>query len=164
MGLARSGSASRSSSTALRSREATLSTHGEHTEPLIDSLPRIDRGSSGMFPGKEMFHPQIPLRIPCYDLVPISSITVVPPLTGNGASSAPAFHDLTGGEYKTQVRIHRDVADSRLLAIPTSRSQLQTTIRTETGFVGLAPPRGFAALCTGHCSMGVAPSIRAMLI
>lgn len=28
---------------------------------------------------------------------------------GNGPSGAPAFHDLTGGEYKTQEHIHRDV-------------------------------------------------------
>ena len=59
-----------------------------------------------------------------HDLVPISSITVVPPLAGKGASGAPAFHDLTGGEYKTQEHIHRDVADSRLLAIPTSRRRV----------------------------------------
>ena len=77
-----------------------------------------------VFPGKEVFHPQVLLRIPCYDLVPISSFTVVPPLTGKGASGAPAFHDLTGGEYKTQEHIHRDIADSRLLAIPTSWSRV----------------------------------------
>ena len=76
--------------------------------------------SSGKLPGKEMFHPQVLLRIPCYDLVPISSFAVVPPNKGKGASGASAFHDLTGGEYKTQEHIHRDVADSRLLAIPTS--------------------------------------------
>ena len=73
-----------------------------------------------VLPGKEMFHPQVLLRIPCYDLVPISSVTVVPPLASKGASGASTFHDLTGGEYKTQEHIHRDVADSRLLAIPTS--------------------------------------------
>ena len=67
-----------------------------------------------------MFHPQVLLRIPCYDLVPISRVTVVPPIAGKGALGAPAFHDLTGGEYKTQEHIHRNVADLRLLAIPTS--------------------------------------------
>ena len=71
-------------------------------------------------PGKEVFHAQVLLHIPCYDLVPISSFTVVPPPKSKGASGAPTFHDLTGGEYKTQEHIHRDVADSRLLAIPTS--------------------------------------------
>ncbi len=77
-----------------------------------------------VFPGKEVFHPQVLLRIPCYDLLPVSSFTVVPPPKSKGASGAPAFHELTGGEYKTQERIHRDVADSRLLAIPTSRSRI----------------------------------------
>ena len=67
-----------------------------------------------------MFHPQVLLRIPCYDLLPISNFTVAPPLAGNGFSGALAFHELTGGEYKTQEQIHRDVADSRLLAIPAS--------------------------------------------
>ena len=73
-----------------------------------------------IFPGKEMFHPQVLLRIPCYDLLPISSFTVVPPNKGKGPSGASAFHELTGGEYKTQERIHRGVADPRLLAIPAS--------------------------------------------
>ena len=45
---------------------------------------------------------------------------MIPPPKSKGASGAPAFHDLTGGEYKTQEHIHRDMADSRLLAIPTS--------------------------------------------
>jgi hypothetical protein len=43
---------------------------------------------------------------------------------GNGPSGAPAFHELTGGEYKTQERIHRGVADPRLLAIPASWSRV----------------------------------------
>ena len=67
-----------------------------------------------------MFHAQVLLHIPCYDLVPINSFTVVPPLASKGASGASIFHDLTGGEYKTQEHIHRNVADLRLLAIPTS--------------------------------------------
>jgi hypothetical protein len=78
----------------------------------------------GVLPGKEVFHPQVLLRIPCFDLLPISSFTVVPPLARNGPSGAATFHELTGGEYKTQEHIHRDVADSRLLAIPTSWSRV----------------------------------------
>ena len=33
-------------------------------------------------------------------------------------------HGVTGGVYKARERIHRDNADSRLLAIPTSRSRV----------------------------------------
>ena len=35
-------------------------------------------------------------------------------------SGTPGFLDLTGGEYKARERIHRSIADLRLLAIPTS--------------------------------------------
>ena len=40
--------------------------------------------------------------------------------TRGGISGTPDSPELTGGEYKARERIHRDVADSRLLAIPTS--------------------------------------------
>ena len=40
------------------------------------------------------------------------------------ASGATHSHGVTGGVYKTRERIHRDMADSRLLAIPTSRSRV----------------------------------------
>jgi hypothetical protein len=36
------------------------------------------------------------------------------------ASGTPTFHELTGGEYKTQELIHRNMSDLRLLAIPAS--------------------------------------------
>ena len=71
---------------------------------------------------KEVIQPQVPLRLPCYDLVPIRSfifggcfLTVSAP-----TSDAPPFRGLTGGVYKAQEHIHRSVADLRLLAIPTS--------------------------------------------
>ena len=87
-------------------------------------IPGIKRSRGINLPGKEAFHPQVLLRIPCYDLLPVSSVTVVPPLAGKGASGAPAFHELTGGEYKTQEHIHRGVTDPRLLAIPASWSRV----------------------------------------
>ncbi|EUA75408.1 hypothetical protein I553_3303 [Mycobacterium xenopi 4042] len=40
--------------------------------------------------------------------------------------------------YKARERIHRSIADLRLLATPTSRVELQTPIRTETAFQGFA--------------------------
>ena len=42
-------------------------------------------------------------------------------LTTSGATHS---HGVTGGVYKARERIHRDIADSRLLAIPTSRSRV----------------------------------------
>ncbi len=67
-----------------------------------------------------MIHPQVLLRIPCYDFIPISGFTLGPHSKVNGTSGAPTFRDVTGGEYKTQEHIQRVIADTRLLAIPTS--------------------------------------------
>jgi hypothetical protein len=60
---------------------------------------------------KEVIQPQVPLRLPCYDLVPVTDPTVVGCFL---AVSAPASggtnsHHLTGGVYKTRERIHRGV-------------------------------------------------------
>jgi len=70
-----------------------------------------------LLPRKEVIHPQLPLRMPCYDLVPIAGSTFVPSTGPSGISNSL---DLTGGEYKTRERIQRTVADMRLLANPTS--------------------------------------------
>ena len=68
---------------------------------------------------KEIVHPQVLLRIPCYDLSPVSSPTMSPHIA-RGISGITTSHALTGGEYKTQEHIHRNMSDLRLLAIPTS--------------------------------------------
>ena len=76
---------------------------------------------------KEVIQPHLPVRLPCYDLVPITSLTLdgsIPQGVRPPASGAAHFHDLTGGVYKARERIHRDVADSRLLATPPSRSRV----------------------------------------
>ncbi len=73
-----------------------------------------------------MIQPQVPLRLPCYDFVPVMNHTVANVfLTVKlSASGTIHFHDVTGGVYKARERIHRDNADSRLLAIPTSWSRV----------------------------------------
>ena len=71
---------------------------------------------------KEVIHPHVLVRIPCYDLTPITSPTLdVSPLAVRiTASSITSSHGLTGGVYKPRERIHRSMADLRLLAIPPS--------------------------------------------
>ena len=66
---------------------------------------------------KEVIHPLLPERIPCYDLILIADSTFCLYDRHSGISN---FADLTGGVYKTRERIHRDFADSRLLPIPRS--------------------------------------------
>ncbi len=91
---------------------------------------RLERGSgpttlravSQVLLRKEVIQPHLPVRLPCYDFVPIadptfdSSLLAVGPL----ASGVTDFRDVTGGVYKARERIHRSVADLRLLATPTS--------------------------------------------
>ena len=67
---------------------------------------------------KEVIQPQVPLRLPCYDFIPITIHTFG---TFLGATSGTnGFHDVTGGVYKAWERIHGAVADAPLLAIPAS--------------------------------------------
>ena len=69
-----------------------------------------------------MIQPQVPLRLPCYDFTPVMNHTVVTvfPKVRLITSGAIHFHGVTGGVYKARERIHRSVADLRLLATPTS--------------------------------------------
>ena len=64
-----------------------------------------------VIPRKEVIQPQVPLRLPCYDLAPVTEFTfdgslpkVRPPASGITNS-----HGVTGGVYKARERIHRDI-------------------------------------------------------
>jgi hypothetical protein len=58
---------------------------------------------------KEVIQPQLPLRLPCYDLAPVTSITLGAAILAvrQTTSGAPSFRGLTGGVYKARERIHR---------------------------------------------------------
>ena len=73
-----------------------------------------------------MIQPQVPLGLPCYDFTPVMNHKVVSdlPKVSLPTSFATHSHGVTGGVYKARERIHRDIADSRLLAIPTSWSRV----------------------------------------
>uniref|UniRef100_A0A6N2ND82 Small ribosomal subunit protein uS7 domain-containing protein n=1 Tax=Salix viminalis TaxID=40686 RepID=A0A6N2ND82_SALVM len=106
-------------------------------------------------PEKEVIQPHLPVRLPCYDFTPVTSPAFgIPPLAVKVTTSGMASsHSVTGGVYKARERIHRRMADRRLLAIPAS-CELQPAIRTEDGFLELAHPRGIATLCPGHWHKG----------
>ena len=70
---------------------------------------------------KEVFQPHLPVRLPCYDLAPVTTFTLG---RSSPTSGARGSHGLTGGVYKARERIHRAMADARLLAIPASRSRV----------------------------------------
>ena len=76
---------------------------------------------------KEVIQPHLPVRLPCYDFVPIADPTFdssLPQGVRPPASGVANFRDVTGGVYKARERIHRGVADPRLLATPTSRGRV----------------------------------------
>jgi hypothetical protein len=60
---------------------------------------------------KEVIQPQVPLRLPCYDLVPIAELTLGAcfPKVSVATLSPPHFRGLTGGVYKAQEHIHGGV-------------------------------------------------------
>ena len=75
---------------------------------------------------KEVIQPHVPVRLPCYDFTLLtghslggSFLAVKPPTL-----RAPDSDGVTGGVYKARERIHRGLADPRLLAIPTSCSRV----------------------------------------
>jgi hypothetical protein len=79
---------------------------------LTWKLPvRSSRGTCPLagLPRKEVIQPHLPVRLPCYDLAPITDLTlgVCPLAVGVTTSGAADFRGLTGGVYKARERIHR---------------------------------------------------------
>ena len=72
---------------------------------------------------KEVFQPHLPVRLPCYDLAPVIRFALGRS-SRSRPSGAPDSHGLTGGVYKARERIHRAMADARLLANPASRGRV----------------------------------------
>jgi hypothetical protein len=70
-----------------------------------------------------VFQPHLPVRLPCYDLAPVIDFTLGDSLRLSTLGTLNS-HGLTGGVYKARERIHRVIADTRLLANPTSRSRV----------------------------------------
>ena len=112
---------------------------------------------------KEVFQPHLPVRLPCYDLAPVTSVTL-----GRSSrlrpSGTPGSHGLTGGVYKARERIHRAMADARLPANPASWSRVADSIRTETCFTVSPPVARRPPSVPRHCNTCVAPDVRAVLI
>ena len=75
---------------------------------------------------KEVIQPHLPVRLPCYDFIPVIGLTLGASLLAvkSATSGETNSHDVTGGVYKTRERIHGVVADTPLLAIPTSCSRV----------------------------------------
>ena len=77
-----------------------------------------------LYSRKEVIQPQVLLRLPCYDFTPVANSAVSGSQFGIPISGEINSHGVTGGEYKTRERIHRSIADLRLLVIPASWSRV----------------------------------------
>ena len=90
------------------------------THPQNADAPLVPHKNG--LPRKEVIQPHLPVRLPCYDFVPIANPTFdhSPQTVRPWASGVTNFRDVTGGVYKARERIHRSVADLRLLATPPS--------------------------------------------
>ena len=75
---------------------------------------------------KEVIQPQVPLRLPCYDFIPVTNHSLEDSFLAVGKPTLGTIdsHDVTGGVYKARERIHGAVADAPLLAIPASRRRV----------------------------------------
>jgi hypothetical protein len=105
---------------------------------------------------KEVIQPHLPVRLPCYDFTPLTRHTF------DGSIPYGFSHRLR--VYKARERIHRGLADPRLLAIPTSCSRVaDCNPNWDRLLWGSAQGRPFASRCAGHCSTCVALDIRAMM-
>ena len=71
--------------------------------------PNPTAGRDSDLPRKEVIQPHLPVRLPCYDFVPITNPTFDGCLLAVGppASGVASFHDVTGGVYKAREHIHR---------------------------------------------------------
>ena len=92
-----------------------------------------------ILPRKEVIQPQLPLRLPCYDFTPItgptfdgSLLAVRPP-----ASGVTRFRGVTCGVYKARERIHRGIADPRLLATPPSWRRVSASNPNRVALYGI---------------------------
>jgi hypothetical protein len=75
-------------------------------------LPHTPSGgcdSKEALPRKEVIQPHVPVRLPCYDFVPVTNPTLGAclPKVSAATSGVAGFHDVTGGVYKARERIHR---------------------------------------------------------
>ena len=97
----------------LRSPAASPTQRGRRIDRVdqpgrVSTLASTDRRRLPL-PRKEVIQPHLPVRLPCYDFVPVTNPTFDGCLLAVGppASGVVGFHDVTGGVYKAREHIHR---------------------------------------------------------
>ena len=114
-----------------------------------------------ILPRKEVIHPHLPVRIPCYDLTPITKLTL-------GRNKFGRRVLLTFMVWRAVCTRPGNVFTATCWSAITSDSdfmQASFSLQSELGpvLMGFAPPRGLAAHCTGHCRTFLAQDVRPIL-
>src|SRR5205823_7263001 len=114
----------------------------EAAKAATSNGPGACRSKSSGIPRKEVIQPQLPLRLPCYDFTPITNPTFGGSLLAvrTPTSGVTGFRGVTGGVYKARERIHRDVADPRLLATPPSWRRVSASNPNRDRLFGIRSP------------------------
>ena len=115
---------------------------------------------------KEVIQPHLPIRLPCYDFTPVinptfDNVLLAVRLLASGVTDS---HGVTGGVYKARERIHRAMADARLLANPASWSRVADYSPNWDVIFGICSPSQARFPLLRHCSTCVAQIIRGMMI
>ena len=84
---------------------------------------------------KEVIHPLLPERIPCYDLPLITELALV---RLDRTLGAPDFPQLTGSVYKERERIHRGLLTRDYYQFRVHEGELQPSIPTGGRFDGIS--------------------------
>ena len=95
-----------------RSPRASLRTlERRPPDRLCGLLANYSGAGRPAIPRKEVIQPHLPVRLPCYDFVPVANPTFDGCLLAVGppASGVTDSHDVTGGVYKAREHIHRGV-------------------------------------------------------
>ena len=124
---------------------STFSRRAQSSDGDRAAIQELDayRSKSSGFPRKEVIQPQLPLRLPCYDFTPVTNPTFggcLPQGVSTPTSGVAGFRGVTGGVYKARERIHRGIADPRLLATPPSWRRVSASNPNRDRLFGIRSP------------------------
>ncbi len=107
---------------------------------------------------QEVIHPQLPLRIPCYDFSPLAKPGLDSATRRSLVQTSLGWSD--GRCVQGAGTYSPPDGDRRLLGIPRSWGRVTAPNPNYDPVSGLPPPFGVGTHCPGHCSPRVARGIR----
>ncbi len=120
----------------------------------------ISRLSGVISSRKEVIHPHLPVRIPCYDLTPI-----IPPTLGRRIGLRVLVTFMVWRAVCTRPGNVFTAACWSAITSDSDFMEASFSLQSELGLalMRFASPRGFAAHCTSHCITFLAQDVREIL-